>query len=30
MALALIGEAILCLPSKRDAIKADTKREVVA
>ncbi len=30
MALALIGEAILCLPSKRDAIKAETKREVVA
>ena len=30
MALALIGEAILCLPSKRDAVKAETKQEVVA
>ena len=30
MALALIGEAILCLPSKRDTIKAEVKREVVA
>jgi hypothetical protein len=30
MALALIGEAILCLPSRRDAVKAETKREVVA
>lgn len=29
MALALIGEAILCLPSRRDAVKAETKREVM-
>ena len=30
MALALIGEAILCLPSKRDSVKVETKREVMA
>jgi hypothetical protein len=30
MALAIIGEAILCLPSKRDAVKVETKREVMA
>jgi hypothetical protein len=30
MALALIGEAILCLPGKKDAQRAETKREVMA
>jgi hypothetical protein len=30
MALAIIGEAILCLPSKRDAVKVESKREVLA
>jgi hypothetical protein len=30
MALALIGEAILCLPGKRDAQRVETKREVMA
>ena len=30
MALAIIGEAILCLPPKRDAVKVETKREVMA
>ncbi len=30
MALAIIGEAILCLPSKKDAIKVEAKQEVMA
>lgn len=30
MALALISEAALCLPSKRDAQKVETRREVIA
>jgi hypothetical protein len=30
MALALIGEALLCLPGAKDTQRAETKREVMA